>query len=116
MKKSKKVAVAFLSSFAAAFMSSCNDSSDWVEAKRCVNPENVVVEDQWCEDQTRRASGAGFYRYYYGGRGYYPGDLVSGGGQVPQNGVKYENPSRIARGGFGSTGKAFVSRGSWTGG
>jgi hypothetical protein len=114
MKKSAKVAVAFLSSFAAAVMNSCDDGGDWVEAKRCVNRDNVVVEDRSCEDQSTRPGGhgGGFYHHYYGGRGYYPGDVASGGSRIPQDGVRYESPSRIARGGFGSTGRAFVSHGS----
>lgn len=112
MKKSAKVTVTFLSSFAAAVMNSCDHDGDWVEAKRCINPDNVVVEDQRCEDQARPGGHFGGYHYYYGGRGYYPGDVVSGGGRTPAEGVGYESPSRIARGGFGSTGKAFISHGS----
>lgn len=94
-------------------MNGCDRDDDWVEAKRCVKPDNVVVEDRSCEDQQTRTGGhgGGFYHYYYGGRGYYPGDVASGGGRIPQEGVHYESPGRIARGGFGSTGKAFVGRG-----
>ena len=108
MKKSAKVTLTFLSSFAAAVMNGCDNGGDWVEAKRCVSPDNVVVEDQWCEDQSRPGGHGGYY-HYYGGRGYYPGDTVSGGTRSPQQGVRYESPSRIPRGGFGSTGKAFMS-------
>jgi hypothetical protein len=113
MRKSSQVTVAFLSSFAAAVMNGCgNDGGDWVEAKRCVDNNNLVVEDRLCDETTHR-SGAhgGRYFHYYGGRGYYPGDIASGGGQVPQGGVRYESPSRVPRGGFGATGRAFVSRG-----
>ena len=95
-------------------MNSCDKGGDWVEAKRCVNRDNLVVEDRWCEDQSTSAGGhggGGFYHHYYGGRGYYPGDVASGGSRVPQEGIRYESPGRIARGGFGSTGRAFVSRG-----
>lgn len=59
MKKSAKVTVAFLSSFAAAVMNGCDEGGDWVEAKRCVNDNNVVVEDRWCDDQITRDSGHG---------------------------------------------------------
>jgi len=113
MKKSAQITVAFLSSFAAAVMNSCgDDGGDWVEAKRCVNNDNVVVEDRWCEQTAgSHGHGGGFYSHYYGGRGYYPGDVVTGGGRVPQGGVNYQSPSKVPRGGFGSTGKAFVSRG-----
>jgi hypothetical protein len=119
MKKSAKVNLAFLSSFAAGVMNACGgDGGDWVEAKRCVNPDNVVIEDRWCEDQSPHPGGhgGGFYHHYYGGRGYYPGDVASGGGRIPQQGIRYESPSHIPRGGFGSTGKAFVGHGSSIGG
>lgn len=113
MKKSAKVTVAFLSSLAAAVLQGCGDDGDWVEAKRCVNNDNVVVEDRWCADTGGSTGhpGVGYHAYYYGGRGYYPGDIASGGGRVPQGGVSYRSASSIPRGGFGSTGKAFVSRG-----
>lgn len=119
MKKSAQIKLAFLSSFATAVLTGCaGDDGDWVEAKRCVDNNNVVVEDRWCEDPSPRGGGhgGGFYHYYYGGRGYYPGDVVSGGGRIPQTGVGYTSPSRIPRGGFGSTGKAFVGHSSSIGG
>src|SRR5258706_8580411 len=111
MKKSAKVTLAFLSSFAAAVMNGCDNDNggDWVEAKRCVDNNNVVVEDHMCE-----ASGPAshYHSYYYGGHGYYMGERAYGGGRVVQSGVTYASPSHISRGGFGSTGKAFVSSGS----
>ena len=115
MKKSAEVTVAFLSSLAAAVMNGCGNDGEWVEAKRCVNNDNVVVEDRWCEETSGSTShrGGGFHSYYYGGRGYYPGEIASGGGRVPQGGVSYRSASAIPRGGFGATGKAFVSRGGF---
>ena len=110
MKKSAKVTLAFLSSFAATVMNGCDNDKDgdWVEAKRCVDHNNVVVEDRMCE-----ASGPAshYHSYYYGGHGYYMGERAYGGGRVAQSGVTYASPSHISRGGFGSTGKAFVSSG-----
>jgi hypothetical protein len=112
MKKSTKVTLAFLSSFASVVMSACDDGGDWVEARRCVDDNNVVVEDRLCDDQARRTGApGGYYRHYYGGRGYYPGDTAYGGGIDPRPGARYESPSRVPRGGFGSTGRAFVGRG-----
>jgi hypothetical protein len=113
MRKSAKVTLAFLSSFAAAVMNGCdsNDGGDWVEAKRCVDNNNVVVEDRLCDESTGRGGGHGGYHHYYGGRGYYPGDTATGGGRIGQPGVSYRSPSQVPRGGFGSTGRAFVSRG-----
>jgi hypothetical protein len=112
MKKSSKVSLTFLSSFAAALMTGCGgDSGDWVEAKRCIDNNNVVVEDRLCDEKSGARSGAhGGHYFYYGGRGYYPGDIATGGGRVPQGGVRYASPSHIPRGGFGATGRAFVGR------
>jgi hypothetical protein len=110
MKKSSKVNLVFLSSFAAGVMSGCGgDDGDWVEAKRCVDDNNVVVEDRLCETSGPNSH---YYSHYYGGHGYYPGDRAYGGGRVARPGASYESPSRIPRGGFGSTGKAFVGRSS----
>lgn len=114
MRRSAKVTLMFLSSFAAAVMNGCDkdDGGDWVEAKRCVDNNNVVVDDRFCESP---GSQGHFYSHYYGGHGYYLGDRAYGGGRVAQSGVSYVSPSRVPRGGFGSTGKAFVSHGSYGG-
>lgn len=110
MKKSAKVSLVFLSSFAAAVMNGCggDDDGDWVEAKRCVDNNNVVVEDRLCETSGPHRH---YYSHYYGGHGYYMGDRAYGGGNVTKSGVNYTNANRVPRGGFSSTGKAFVSRG-----
>lgn len=114
MKKSAKVTLAFLSSFAAAVMNGCNkdEGGDWVEAKRCVDNNNLVVEDRLCESSGPQSH---YYSHYYGGHGYYIGDRAYGGGRVAQPGITYASPSHVARGGFGSTGRAFVSHGSSVG-
>jgi uncharacterized protein YgiB involved in biofilm formation len=111
MKKSAQVTLAFLSSLAAAVMNGCDSDKDgdWVEAKRCVDNNNVVVEERWCE---AGGPASHYYSHYYGGHGYYMGDRASGGGRFAQPGVNYTSPSHVARGGFGSTGRAFVSSGS----
>lgn len=111
MKKSAKVRLAFLSSFAAAVMNGCDskDGGDWVEAKRCVDNSNVVVEDRLCDSDGPNRH---YYSHYYGGRGYYVGERASGGGRFAQPGVSYASPSHVARSGFGSTGRAFVSHSS----
>ena len=113
MKKSAKVTVVFLSSFAAAVINACDDRGDWVEAKRCIDNNEVVVEDRLCEQTTEStATPHSYYRHYYGGWGYYPGETAYGGTRVPRPNTNYEHPSRVARGGFGSTGRAFVSHSS----
>lgn len=114
MKKSRRVHLAFLSSLAAALVSGCDDGGDWVEAKRCVDPNNVVVEDRLCNQSPAR--GSLFYRHYYGGLGHYPGEIVSGGTWTPLGGTRYIDAGRVPRGGFGATGRAFVSRSGGIGG
>lgn len=120
MRRSSQVSLLFLSAFAAAVAAGCGNDQDgdWVEAKRCVDNNKVVVEDRLCDEQARSGSyhGGGYHHYYYGGRGYYPGETVSGGSSTPQSGVRYASPSHITRGGFGSTGKAFVSYSGASGG
>lgn len=114
MKKSTRVTLVFLSSLAAAFMNGCggSDDGDWVEAKRCVDNNDKVVEDQFCDQPAQsHSSTTHYYRHYYGGSGYYPGDVAYGGGYQARQGASYVSSSRVPRGGFGSTGKAFVSRG-----
>lgn len=116
MKKSARVTLVFVSSLAAAFMNGCggSDDGDWVEAKRCVDNNDVVVEDRLCDTSSQssgtRSSTHHIYRHYYGGGGYYPGEVAYGGSHAPRQGTSYVNSSRVPRGGFGSTGKAFVSR------
>jgi hypothetical protein len=110
MRKSAKVTLMFLSSFAAAVMNGCDkdQSGDWAEAKRCVDNNNVVVEDRLCETSGPQSH---YYSHYYGGHGYYVGERAYGGDRFARPGVSYASPSHVTRGGFGSTGRAFVSRG-----
>jgi hypothetical protein len=83
MKKSAKVTLIFLSSFAAAVMNSCNkdDDGDWVEAKRCVDNNNVVVVENLCQTSGPHTH---YYSHYYGGHGYYVGERAYGGGRMAQ--------------------------------
>src|SRR5258706_6208380 len=114
MKKSAKVTLAFLSSFAAATMNGCDNDNDgdWVEAKRCVDNNNVVVEDRMCE-----ASGPAshYHSYYYGGHGYYMDERAYGGGRVAPSRVTYAHPSHISPGGFAPPRQALLSPGTLAG-
>jgi hypothetical protein len=102
VKKSASVAVPLLASAALAMLAGCKQQ----QIKRCVNAQNVVVDEAFCETQpgqqnnTYNPNGVGFYRWYYGGGGgYYPGSFATGGGYVPSAGVSYST----SRGGFGSS-------------
>ena len=113
MKKSAKVTVAFLSSVASAFMNGCGDDGDWVEAKRCVNNSNVVVEDSWCEDPARSSgrTGALIIPTTTAAAVTTPATSLAAAVMCAQSGVNYRSASQVPRGGFGATGKAFVSHG-----
>ena len=83
-------------------------------AERCVDDSGRVVEDRYCEQNPSTAPHP--FHWYYGGRGYYPGDIASGGGAAPGAGVtavrtsspgftpsSVSSSSGVARGGFGAT-------------
>lgn len=70
--------------------------------KRCVDINNVLVDESRCKDEERYSSGhtgAGVHPgsnffWYYGGGGYTPGYPVSGGQAVPAR--NYSSPSSSA--------------------
>ncbi len=64
------------------------------QMKRCVDQNNVVVDNSFCENQPNQPGqqnnnyyhplSLAFYRYYYGGAGgFSPGTIVTGGGFTP---------------------------------
>ena len=93
---------------AAAILAGCG--ADHRTAQRCVDERQVVVADDWCEEQSRQiASGRSYsgphYYWYHGGRGTTIGSPSTGGTAV------LAHPS-VPRGGFGSTGTAHGLSGS----
>jgi len=112
MRKSTKVTVAYLSSFATLALGGCEDNGKWVEAKRCIDQAGIVVEDRHCENNGAVIPRRLPYTYYYGGQGFYPGNRVVGGSHIPQQGISYMRASHLQKGGFGATGRAFVRSGS----
>jgi len=111
MKRSTQVAAPLLASVALAMLAGCKQT----QMKRCVNQQNVVVDDSFCENQPGQQQnnnnyyhppGIGLFRWYYGGAGtYYPGSFATGGGYAPASGFSYAT----SRGGFGSS---FSGRGT----
>jgi len=115
MKRSRDVTAALLS--ALAFSVAGCSSSDTAAAgpttplkpsadpaARCVNAQNVVVDDKECD-----TNGNGNSNWYYGGAGFLLGQLASGGFN---NGQQYRDSRRstsgsggsgTARGGIGSS-------------
>ena len=89
------------------------------EMQRCVDQDNVVVDDSLCANQPQtnqqyqNLNGNGYvpyvpmYHYYYGGWGGYGwGTSAGGGSTVPAEGHSYITSSgrtTTVRGGFGSS-------------
>jgi hypothetical protein len=75
------------------------------QMKRCVNQNNVVVDESFCQTPAGQQNNnyyypPGVYHYYYGGSGgFSPGSVATGGAVTPSAGVSYST----SRGGFGST-------------
>ncbi|HEY1242977.1 MAG TPA: hypothetical protein VGF16_20585 [Bryobacteraceae bacterium] len=82
-------------------------------AQRCVDDYGRVVEDWYCEQNPVPLHP---YHWYYGGRGFFPGQVASGGSDRPTSGataVRTSSPgfsrgaaesgSGAVRGGFGAT-------------
>ena len=101
MKRSLQVSAPLVAAAALALLSGCRKP----QMQRCVDEQNHVVPDSFCQNPQHTGSGLGFvpiYRYYYGGSGSYSvGSGVSGGGYVPSSGASYATST--SRGGFGST-------------
>ncbi|HEY0263589.1 MAG TPA: hypothetical protein VGC07_03615 [Granulicella sp.] len=108
MKRSRHVHAPLLASAALTLLTACRQP----EMQRCVDENNVVVNDSFCKDdptQIETPDGhTGFifmphvYRYYYGGYGGFGlGTHVGGGSFSPSTGHSYSTGT--VRGGFGST-------------
>jgi hypothetical protein len=94
MKRSSAVQIGLLATLAATLVS-CSRNT----AQRCVDSQNIVVDERYCRDSV--SSGYTPYHWYYGGtRGYAPiGSRMSGGSTVaPSPGT--------SRGIFGGTGSS----------
>jgi len=74
--------------------------------QRCVDDHQVVVDDQFCENNPINSNR---YRWYYGGGGSYAaGSPASGGSFEPHSGFSGDRgsgatSSSVSRGGFGSS-------------
>ena len=104
MKRSLQVSAPLLAAMALSFTTGCRKP----QMQRCVDEQNHVVPDSYCQNPqaAQRPVGAtGYlpmYRYYYGGFGGYDvGTPVSGGGYAPVAGASYATST--SRGGFGSS-------------
>jgi hypothetical protein len=76
------------------------------ETAYCVDENDRIVENRYCDDEATRGGGGGAFFWYYGGLAgggrYAPGTRLSGGDRVAASNVA-EN---ARRGGFGSRSSA----------
>ncbi len=96
MKASKTVTLATVPLLAAAFVG-CEDEDD---TAYCVNPQNEVVENRYCDDPN---SSGGFF-WFFGGSAFRggpigPGTRLEGGERIRAN----DTAALARRGGFGSS-------------
>ncbi len=118
MKRSRTVVLSLLSATALS-LAGCERRE---ELKTCVDPDNVMQDDDKCRDIDQRYPfGGGHYHWIYGGRSpdnsYDPGrSVILGGNSTPDPGVETATPSEarahggtisdghVSFHGFGSTG------------
>ena len=107
MKKSNSVQITLLAA-TALISTGCSRN----QLQRCVDPNGIVVDDRRCDEGHAPYGGGGsggaypYYRWYYGGRGYSPGEVAGEGSFEPAANVPVVRASSpegisIIRGGFG---------------
>ena len=98
MKRSTQVTAPLLAAAALSLLTGCRRP----QMQRCVDENNTVVDDSFCNNPQQQNSNDLFhhiYRPYYGGwGGYGVGTTVGGGSYTPTPGASY-----TTRGGFGSS-------------
>jgi len=110
MKRSRTVVLSLLSATALG-LTSCESRK---ELKTCVDPNNVMQNDDKCRDEQRTTFvGPHYYHWLYGGvsrdSSYIPGrSILLGGSSAPEPGVATETPSEAAAHG-GSISEGHVS-------
>jgi hypothetical protein len=98
MKRSTVQVVALLLAAAAlALMAGCRKP----EMQRCVNPQNIVVDDDLCHSSGeqrvlgQKPAASSSFRYYYGGSGSTEaGTLATGGSFMPERDHNYATAAR----------------------
>jgi hypothetical protein len=108
MRKTADITLTLLA--AAAMLSLGCDDRPKGQIQRCVDPSGRVADDVNCDQRGPTSyTNAGiypYYRWYYGGSGFFPGGMATGGSFEPASGVasfRAGSPegAAIIRGGFG---------------
>lgn len=116
-RSSTAVRLSIVPLLAASFLAGCGDDE---ETAYCVDENDEVVENRYCDDEYRGTVGAGAFFWYFGasGSGIRRGSKVSGGDRISAS----DRAALAKRGGFGSrssgggVGKSFSSGGGSGGG
>ena len=100
MRRSRAVPIATLSAIALAF-GACGDDD---ETAYCVDEDNVVVDNDECDDQYRSHSHGGFFWLFYSGNRFKT--PPSPGQRLPTDGAERiasnDRAALQSKGGFGS--------------
>jgi hypothetical protein len=106
MRKSRTVPIATLAAAAIAF-SACGDDED--ETAYCVDEDNVVVENDECDERYRSTSHGGFFWLFLGSNRL-GGRRPAPGQRLPTDGaerVRANDRSTLqSKGGFGSSARS----------
>jgi hypothetical protein len=116
-RSSTAVRLTIVPLLAASFLAGCGDDE---ETAYCVDENDEVVENRYCDDEYNGVAGAGAFFWYFGASGsnIARGTRVSGGDRVSAS----DRAALAQRGGFGSrsssggVGKSFSSGRSSGGG
>ena len=112
-RSSTAVRLTIVPLLAASFLAGCGDDE---ETAYCVDENDEVVENRYCDDEYDGVSGAGAFFWYFGAAGsnIARGTRLSGGDRVSAS----DRAALAQRGGFGSRssgggiGKSFPGGGS----
>ncbi len=100
-RRSRAVRLAVVPLIAAAFVAGCGEDE---EVAYCVNAENEVVDDDFCDDD--RGGTSGFF-IFYGGSALRGGPIGRGTVLTGGERISSTDRARVARrGGFGSSGSS----------
>lgn len=113
MKKTSSIKLTLLTAAAAAALSGCNRMRE-AQVQRCVDGQNIMVDESNCQNQQPYSTGSGGYyggysgpryRWVYGGNGgYAPGSIVYGGSDHPEQGLSAVRASELQSRGYSAGG------------
>lgn len=108
MKKTSSIRLTLLTAAAAAALSGCNRTRE-AQVQRCVDSQNVMVDESDCQNQPYSTGSGGYYggafgpryRWVYGGNGgYVPGSVVYGASDLPEEGLNAVRASELQSRGY----------------